>query len=78
MRPLPPETWKPIAVDTIVDVPFPVRDDWGRDIVDADMIGAEWTITGVPIELPLRVRYEDATFVLMTTSPYPTYWREHD
>lgn len=42
------------------------------------MIGApiDFDLTLVPIELPTRVRYDDALYTLMVTSPSPAYWRE--
>lgn len=74
---MPPETWKPFARDQVVDVPFFPRDDWGRDVDEALMLGAhpDFDLTLVPIELPLRVRYDGVLFALMTEAP-PTYWRE--
>jgi hypothetical protein len=79
MKPLPPETWIPYPHDTIVEVPLWPRDDWGRDKVDAELLGSESTAdiwVGVPAELLERVTYEGERFVLMRTRPHPEYWRE--
>jgi hypothetical protein len=79
MKPLPPETWIPYPPDTIVDVPIWPRDDWGRDKVDAELLGSETTAdiwVGVPAELLERVTYEDERGGLMRSTPHPEYWRE--
>lgn len=78
LKPLPPETWRPLSTDTLVDVPFSCRDEWGRDVAEACMVGADpdFDLTLVPIELVNRVRYDDAIYQLMVTSPEPMYWRE--
>jgi hypothetical protein len=78
MKPLPPETWKPFPLETVVDVPFSCRDDWGRDVAEAVMVGADhdFDLTLVPIELVQRVRYDGVIYTLMVTDPAPTYWRE--
>jgi hypothetical protein len=79
VRPLPPETWKPYPPDTIVEVPIWPRDDWGRDKVDAKLLGSETTAdiwVGVPVELLERVTYEGEVFVLMRSTPHPEYWLE--
>lgn len=74
---MPPETWTPFPRDQVIDVPFFPRDSWGRDVLEAVMLGAayDFDLTLVPAELPQRVRYDDAMYVLMTAAP-PTYWRE--
>lgn len=78
MKALPPETWKPYPPDRLVDVPFFPRDDWGRDVAEALMIGADpdFDLTLVPIELVDRVRYDQVIYTLMRTTPHPEYWRE--
>jgi hypothetical protein len=78
MRPLPPETWKPFPPDRVVDVPFFPRDDWGPDVAEATMVGAEpdFDLTLVPIELVTRVRYDGDLYTLMLGDPHPQYWRE--
>jgi hypothetical protein len=77
-RVIPPETWKPFSRDQVIDVPFFPRDEWGRDVAEALMLGADpdFDLTLVPIELPYRVRYDGATFALMTEAPEPAYWKE--
>jgi hypothetical protein len=79
VKPLPPETWIPYPPETVIEVPIWPRDDWGRDKVDAELLGSENTadlLVGVPVELLERVTYEGETFVLMRSTPYPEYWRE--
>jgi hypothetical protein len=78
VKPLPAETWKPFPPNRVVDVPFFPRDDWGRDVAEAVMVGADpdFDLTLVPIELVDRVRYDGVIYTLMLTDPAPTYWRE--
>jgi hypothetical protein len=79
VRPLPPETWKRYPPDAVIEVPIWPRDEWGRDKVDAELLGSENTAdiwVGVPAELLERVTYEGETFVLMRSEPHPEYWRE--
>jgi hypothetical protein len=86
MKPLPLETWKPFPLETVVEVPFSCRDAWGRDVVEAEMIGApidlevgptlDFDLTLVPAELVTRVRYDGELYTLMVGDPHPQYWRE--
>lgn len=61
-----------------MDVPFFPRDDWGRDVAEAYMVGADpdFDLTLVPIELVERVRYDGDIYTLMVSDPHPAYWRE--
>jgi hypothetical protein len=74
---IPPETWKPFPRERVIDVPYWPRDDWGRDVVEAEMRGAnpDFDLTVVPIELPHRVRYDGELYTLLAEDP-PTYWKE--
>lgn len=57
---LPAQTWKPFSFSALVDVPFSCRDEWGRDVIEATLVGADpdFDLTTVPIELVERVRMD--------------------